>query len=61
MSKSLRIFVGGLKVSTTQEELQKYFSGFGELTDAVIIMERNKRKNSITKNRVVQRLWFPDL
>ncbi len=35
-----KLFVGGLSWGTTDEGLRQAFSGFGEVTDAKVIMDR---------------------
>jgi len=36
-----KIFVGGLNIETTDENLRKYFSQYGELTDCVVMRTDN--------------------
>lgn len=36
-----KIFIGGLAPMTTQETLINYFSQFGELTEAKLVMDKN--------------------
>jgi len=35
-----KLFVGGLRWETTTDKLREYFSQFGEITEAVVIMDR---------------------
>jgi RNA recognition motif-containing protein len=35
-----KLFVGGLRWETTTEKLREHFSQFGEITEAVVIMDR---------------------
>ena len=36
-----KIFVGGLRWETTTDKLKEYFGQFGEITESVVIMDRN--------------------
>lgn len=40
-SSGAKLFVGGLSWDTTNESLKQAFEGYGEIEDAVIIMDRN--------------------
>ena len=42
MQQEFKIFVGGLTVQTTEEDLEEYFAGFGQITQVAII------KNKVT-------------
>lgn len=42
MQQEFKIFVGGLTVQTTEEDLENYFSGFGQITQVAVI------KNKVT-------------
>lgn len=35
-----KIFAGGLPPSVTEQGFRQYFEGFGEVTDAVVMMDR---------------------
>eukprot|EP00301_Raphidiophrys_heterophryoidea_P013496 c2092_g1_i1.p1 GENE.c2092_g1_i1~~c2092_g1_i1.p1 ORF type:complete len:187 (-),score=39.15 c2092_g1_i1:263-823(-) len=35
-----KLFVGGLRWETTTDKLREYFSQFGEITEAIVIMDR---------------------
>lgn len=39
----MNIFVGNLSFSATQDDLQKLFEGFGNVTSAVIVMSKEKK------------------
>jgi len=38
--ESKKIFVGGLDLSVTEEDFKEYFSKFGEITDAVVMVDK---------------------
>lgn len=42
---SKKLFVGSLPFSTTNEELQKLFEPFGEVTSAVVIRDKQTRRS----------------
>lgn len=42
---SKKLFVGSLPFSTTNEELQKLFEPYGEVTSAVIIRDKQTRRS----------------
>lgn len=46
MNDSLRIFVGGLGMSTFSNDIKEYFSKWGEITEAVVVIEK---KSNISK------------
>jgi cold-inducible RNA-binding protein len=37
----MRLYVGNLSYDTTSDELEREFSAFGEVTDAVVVMDRD--------------------
>jgi len=43
--EALKIFVGGLAPSVTEEEFKKYFSNFGTVTDAVVMIDRKTSRS----------------
>lgn len=42
---SKKLFVGSLPFSTTNEELQKLFEPYGEVTSAVVIRDKQTRRS----------------
>jgi RNA recognition motif-containing protein len=40
-----KLFVGGLRWETTTEKLREHFSQFGEITEAVVIMDRQTSRS----------------
>lgn len=40
-----KLFIGGLSMNTTQENLRKYFESFGEVADCVLMMDRTTSKS----------------
>lgn len=44
-SMSKKLFVGSLPFSTTNEELQKLFEPYGEVTSAVVIRDKQTRRS----------------
>ena len=43
---NLRFFVGGLRPSTTKEDVERYFKTFGNIKSCEIIIEMKTGKNS---------------
>jgi heterogeneous nuclear ribonucleoprotein A1/A3 len=43
--QNLKLFVGGLHLRTDTDSLKKYFSKFGEVTDAVVMTDRATQKS----------------
>ena len=42
---SKKIFVGGLAPSVTEESFRQYFERYGELSDAVVMMDRTTNRS----------------
>lgn len=40
-----KLFLGGISWNTTEDELRNHFSSFGEVTDAVIMTDRETGKS----------------
>lgn len=40
------MFIGGLSLQTTKEDLMEYFGRWGEIVDAVVISDPNDKKRS---------------
>ena len=40
MSESCKLYVGGLSFQTTDEELNKYFAGVGEIKEAYVVYDK---------------------
>ena len=47
VTRTKKIFVGGLSTTTTLEEVRAYFSKFGEVRNYFIITAQNKISNSL--------------
>ncbi|RYY70217.1 hypothetical protein EON63_22855 [archaeon] len=43
-SESCKIFVGGLSPEVTEHDFQEYFARFGDIKDAVVMVDRNTGK-----------------
>lgn len=43
--ESKKIFVGGLATSVTEDAFRDYFQKFGNVTDAVVMMDRNTQRS----------------
>jgi RNA recognition motif-containing protein len=44
-TQTKKLFVGGLATSVTEEQFKAYFASYGEVTDAVVMFDRDTQRS----------------